>query len=211
VTAWKHSPTFHLQSFARRQLLGTDSHNPSLAAKFLLGRGRVSKAKRFLARRLGRRPFFKDNPVPALVGALAGLGGITKRLKGRAARDAERAANTDAQAAAVLAAPPGSPTQELALQAMQNQNYATASARAYHATKLAQVVAAIATQEQAASRERGAISARERKAEAAAAAARGERREELIGGTLASLAPALLGRGRRRAQPRRRKRRTYSY
>jgi hypothetical protein len=201
------------RGYGRAALIGPErTMNPAPAAASILRAELGGSQFRRLVNRIKRRrrPFHKDNPLPAVVGLLGSLGGVTKRLKGRAARDAERAANTDAQAAQVLAMPAGSPSQDLALQAMQNQNYATAAARAYHATKLAQVVAAIATQAQATSRERGAISARERKAEAAAAAARGERREELIGGTLASLAPALLGRSRRR-KPARRKRRTYSY
>jgi hypothetical protein len=200
------------QGVARRALTGGRSHtmNPTPAARMLLGRSfgksRVARGKRVLERI--RRRFHKDNPAPALLAAASALGGVGKRLKSRAARDAERAANTDAQAAAVLAAPNGSALQDLALQRMEAQQYATSAANQYHAARLAEVRAAIQTAAQEASK----VTAVQRRSAAAAAAreaaARGERREERLTQLGGVAAQALLGRGRR---PRTRRRRARSF
>jgi len=85
------------QGIARRALLGEDTQNPSMAAKSLLGEGRISRAKKKLAKAgLKRRKSHRGNPLPALIGAVAVAGKVAKRLKGPAARSAERHATVDA-------------------------------------------------------------------------------------------------------------------
>lgn len=70
------------QSIARASLLGheTETMNPSIAAKSLLGRDVVTRATRKLFR-YGRRRAYRGNPLPALIGALGSLGGLGKRFK----------------------------------------------------------------------------------------------------------------------------------
>lgn len=77
------------QGIARRALLGSDSQNPTLAAKMLLGlqrrgggaRRRSPFAKGLARARRLRRSFFRGNPAPAVVAALAGkLPGFARGL-----------------------------------------------------------------------------------------------------------------------------------
>ena len=78
---WK-SPAVWSQSTARKELLGSKSRNPSIAAESLLGKRTVARAVRVL-RRGGRRRAFRGNPLPAVAGLLGGLGGIGRRVDPR--------------------------------------------------------------------------------------------------------------------------------
>lgn len=89
------------QSQARRSLMGPErTHNPTPSAAALLGKKRVSRAKRVL-RRKGRKRAHRGNPLPAVVGVATSLlgGKLAKRLKTPEARHAERVAVADALAA----------------------------------------------------------------------------------------------------------------
>lgn len=187
--------------------------NPTPAASSILrsylGVRGFSQAVRSQQRR--RKSFHKDNPLPAAIGILGSLGGLGKRFQSRAARDAGRKANTDAQAQAVLSAPPGSPLQKLALERMSSQMYATKVANTYHAQKLAEVLAAVSTAAQATAAEQAKQTAAERRAAAAAARAEAAgQREQLLGITerisTAGLS-ALAQRGRSLPRPRTQRRR----
>lgn len=63
------------QSIARKHLLREDTMNPTIAAKSLLGRSVVRRA----ARRIKRRRFHRDNPLPALA-ALAGASSVISKI-----------------------------------------------------------------------------------------------------------------------------------
>ncbi len=86
------------QSIARRSLLGEESQNPTIAARSMLersyGKRRVAATVRRLKRH--RRPSQKGNPAPALIAAVSLAGKVAKRLKGPAAKSAERHAIVDA-------------------------------------------------------------------------------------------------------------------
>jgi len=155
-------PIFHLQSVARRTLLGGESRNPSIAAASMLGRGSVKLGERMARRatkRRGRRSFHRGNPVPALVGLLGGLGGkLGKRLKGKAQKQAERQAAADALGQRALLG------DSVALKALHGMasGAATREAKDYAAGILAQVVAALREESEmkAGSRAAGAAAAR---------------------------------------------------
>lgn len=70
------------QSTARASLLGreTETMNPSIAAHSLLGRDRVTRASRKL-KTYRRRKAFKNNPFPALLGAVSLFKGLSGRFK----------------------------------------------------------------------------------------------------------------------------------
>jgi hypothetical protein len=200
------------RSQARAQLLGPEpTMNPTPAASSILKRYLGVRGFRQAVRSQQRRrkSFHKDNPLPAAVALLGGLGGLGKRFQSRAARDAQRKANTDAQAAAVLAAPAGSPLQKLALERMAAQTYATKVGNTYHQLKLAETIAAVTTaaqetaataaKETAAERRRAAAAA---KAESAASTAQFLGVTERLGGAAFS---ALAQRGRSLPRPKRRR------
>lgn len=74
-------PKLWNRGYARASIMGHEATmNPTPAAAALLGSRRVNKAKAAL-RRLVRRPAHKGNPLPAIVGILGGLGGLSKRFK----------------------------------------------------------------------------------------------------------------------------------
>lgn len=71
------------QSVARRSLIGSErTHNPSPAAASMLGKRRIKKAKAKLKRR-GKKRAHRGNPLPAVVGVLAGAKGLLGKLGGR--------------------------------------------------------------------------------------------------------------------------------
>lgn len=200
----KWSAKFHLQSEARRRLLGTESRNPSIAAASLLGgKGNVARLVKRATKRLARRRFHRGNPAPALLGLLGGLGGkFGKRLKGPEARQAERVAILDALGQRALLGDQAA----LELLGKHAGSMATRAARDYAAGILAQVVAQL--------REKSSLTARERRAEEAAA--RREQQEVtttrlgIFGQAAGSVAGALSRRGGA-ARPRRARRRRSSY
>lgn len=117
---------------------GTRTMNPTPAAAKLLGKKRVARGKRVLAKRQGRRSAHRGNPLPAII-ALASqanklpvIGGLLNRHP----EDPIRKQHIDEMFAAGNAA---------GLEAA-SRDYATQKARDYAAQKLAELNAAHATQ-----------------------------------------------------------------
>jgi len=82
---------------ARKMLVPTRTHNPTPAASALLGKKRVTRGKRVLARRQGRRSAHRGNPVPAVLAIAAEakklpvIGGLLNRHPEDKARMAQNA------------------------------------------------------------------------------------------------------------------------
>jgi len=227
-------PKIWSQGVARRSLIGGATHNPSPAATALLGRTFGKRGVRRAVRRVGklRRSSHRGNPLPAVVATVAGhLPGVKNLFKTpsekRAAGPAQALVNAAVQGNLTAAKAIAERT-ELGIQkeraiwrkaALQIppkimqllQKYAEQVPGVDHSSPEAAAESAIARAVdanalEAAARAEGATRSAAAERRAAQAAARGERREELLANVAGVGLQALAGRGRSlRRAPRRRR------